>query len=103
VITIGWTSRSQSPEYAGVTLGQHIGCDLAGVAVDGQVQLAPLPTRPAVLLSIPLALAEQLQAGAVQHKVDWPSAGPDTRLPACERLATAAHRRMIRDEQRQPE
>ena len=38
---------------------------LASVSIDGEMQFAPGPARPAVLLLIPLALAEELQAGAV--------------------------------------
>ena len=68
-----------------VPFGQHMGCDLARVGIDGKVQLAPLPPRPAMLLGIPLALAEQFQPCAVQHEVDRASAGLDTRLPPCER------------------
>src|SRR3712207_9121384 len=43
--------------------------DLAGLGIDGDVDLAPGPARPAVLLLVPLALAEQLQAGAVDHQM----------------------------------
>ena len=53
----------------GAVVGQHAGDDLAGVGVHGDVELAPGPARPAVLLLVPLALAEQLQAGAVDHQV----------------------------------
>ena len=87
----------------GVPLGQHVRCDLAGVCVHGQVKLAPGAGRPAMLLGVPLALAEQFQARAVQHEVDRASTGQHTRLPSCERPAAAAQRRMVRDRQRQPE
>jgi len=34
-------------------------CDLSGAGIDGEMQLASLPARPAMLLGIPLALAKQ--------------------------------------------
>jgi len=60
-------------DIVGVTLGQHVGRDLACVGIDSEVQLAPFAARPAVLFSIPLALTEQLQTRAVQHQVDRPA------------------------------
>ena len=50
-------------------VGQHAGDDLAGAGIDRDVELAPGPARPAVLLFIPLALAEELQTGAVDHQL----------------------------------
>ena len=47
----------QGRQLAGVigpVVGQHAGDDLAGVGVHGQVQLAPGPARPAVLLRVAL-------------------------------------------------
>ncbi len=70
--------------------GQHVRGDFARVGIDGEMKLAPLPPRSAVFLGIPLALAEQLQACAVQHEVDWASTGLDTRLPPCERPSAPA-------------
>jgi hypothetical protein len=99
------------PAQAGPALGPHRrrdprsahACDLARVGVHGKVELAPGSARPAMLLGIPLALPEQLQAGAVQHQMNRAGAGPDTRLPACERPAAAARRAVVRDGQSQPE
>src|SRR4051794_29475204 len=50
-------------------VGQRAGDDLASVGIDGEMQLAPGPGRPAVLLLNPLTLAEELQPGAVDHQV----------------------------------
>jgi len=80
-----------------VALGQHVRGDLSCVGIDGKVQLAPLPARPAALFGIPPALPEQLQARAVQHKVDRAVAGGDTRLAARERPAAAAERAMTKN------
>jgi hypothetical protein len=62
-------------DIVGKTLGQHVCCDLAAAGVHGQMQLAPLPARPAMFLSVPFALAEQFQACAVQRKVDRANTG----------------------------
>jgi hypothetical protein len=43
-----------------------------------------------VLGRIPLALTEQLEAGAVQHKMHWAIAGAATRLAAGERSSPPA-------------
>ena len=86
-----------------MTLGQHVPCNLACVGIDGQVKLAPLPPRSTVLFGIPLALAEQLQACAVQHEVDRASADLDTRLASCERPSAPAQRAVVRHGQNQPE
>src|SRR5215218_4594790 len=40
----------------GGVVGQEAGDDLAGIGADGEVQLAPGPARPAVLLRIPTRL-----------------------------------------------
>jgi hypothetical protein len=52
---------------------------MGGYLPDGDVhremELSPGSELPAVLLGIPLTLAEQLQASAVQHEVDRVSAG----------------------------
>src|SRR4051794_18425125 len=50
-------------------VGQRAGDDLASVGIDGEMQLAPGPGRPAVLLLNPLTLAEELQPGAVDYQV----------------------------------
>lgn len=59
----------------GKTLGQHVCCDLAGAGVHGRMQLAPLPGRSAMFLSVPFALAKQFQAYAVQRKVNQANTG----------------------------
>ncbi len=87
----------------GVTLGQHVGCDLARASIHGQVELAPLPAQSAVLLGIPFALAGQFQARAVQRQVDWASAGQHTRLAPRERPTAPGQRRVVRNGQSQPE
>ena len=87
----------------GRALGQHVGRDLAGVGVNGQVQLQPAPFGPAVPLGIPFALAEQLQAGAVEHQVHGATACSDTGLSASKGLAAAGQRRVVRPGQGVPE
>src|SRR4051794_15215907 len=56
-----------------VPLGTARTCPLASIiasaGIDGEMQLAPGPRRSTVLLLIPLALAEEFQAGAVDHQV----------------------------------
>src|SRR3954470_16269383 len=42
-------------------VGQHAGDELAGIGIDGDMELAPGPARPTVLLLVPLALAEELE------------------------------------------
>ena len=54
--------RRHLGRVVGVALGQHVGCDLAGDSVHGEMQLPPSPARPAVLLCVPLTLPEQFQA-----------------------------------------
>lgn len=53
-----------------MTLGQNMGGDLAGVGVHSDVELAPSPADTPMFLRVPLALAKQLQASAVQHEVN---------------------------------
>jgi hypothetical protein len=53
----------------GLVARQDAGGDLARAGIESEVELAPGATRPAVLLFLPLALAEQLQPGAVDHQV----------------------------------
>jgi hypothetical protein len=66
------------------------------------MELAPGPARPAVLLLIPLALAEELQAGAVDHQVQR-AVRDDLGLPPGEAAATAAQCRVVGDAQLLPE
>src|SRR3954454_24507744 len=69
--------------------------DLTSVVsgIDGEMQLAPGPARPAVLLLIPLALAEELQAGAVDHQVH--RAVRDDLRSAPRKATTAPARRCV--------
>jgi len=67
-----------------VAIGQHVGGNLAAAGVHGEVKLAPLPAGPPVFLRVPLALPEQLQAGAVQHEVHRPVVPGSTMLPSGE-------------------
>src|SRR5918993_1155889 len=62
---------------------------ISGVGINGQMQLAPGPAGSAVLLVIPLALLEQLEAGAVEQQVQgaaWeevrPAIGKGATAPA---------------------
>ncbi len=86
----------------GIIVGQQAGDDLAAAGVHGKVQLAPGATRPAVLLLIPFALAEQLQAGAVNHQMQR-AVRDDLRLPSGKAAAAPAQGRVVRDAQRLPE
>ena len=84
-------------------LGQNVGGDLASVGVHGKVELAPLPPRATVLLGVPLALPEQLQAGAVQHEMHGPFVPGNTRLTTSEGATTPGQGGMIRDGQLEAE
>jgi hypothetical protein len=53
----------------GFLAGQHTRDDLARFGINGQMQLAPGPAGSAVLVTIPLALSEQLQARAVEQQM----------------------------------
>src|SRR3954453_9897548 len=66
------------------------------------MQLAPGPSRPAVLLLILLALAEQLQAGAVDRQVRR-AVRDDLRAAPSEATAAAAQCGVVRDTQLLPE
>src|ERR1700739_2008317 len=73
------------------------------VGINPEVQLAPPPTRPdTVFLVEPFALAINLEAGAVDQKVQWlrtiDSLGQDGQT-----AAATAQRRMIRDGNLDPE
>src|SRR3954452_19159753 len=86
----------------GSIVGQDAGDDLAGAGIHGEVQLAPGSARPAVLLLIPLALAEQLQASAVDHQVQR-AVRDDLGLPPGKAAAAAAERGMVGNTQLLPE
>jgi len=76
-----------------------VGGDLASVGVHSKVELTPLPARATVLLGIPLALPEQLQAGAVQHEVHGPVVPDNPGLAAGEGPTAPGKRGVIRDGQ----
>jgi hypothetical protein len=52
-----------------IVAGQHAGDEFAGIGVKSEMQLAPGPSGPAMLLLIPLTLTKQFQPGAVHHQV----------------------------------
>ena len=55
-------------DVAAILVCQDVRHDLTRFGIDSQMQLAPLPWLAAVLLGIPLALTEDLQAGAVDYR-----------------------------------
>ena len=62
--------------------GQLAGEDFAALGIDREVEFAPRPLSPgAVRLRQPLARAEDLQPGRVDHDVHRPAA----RLRSCQR------------------
>jgi hypothetical protein len=67
------------------------------------MQLAPVPTCSAVLLGIPLALTEQLQAGAVEHEVSGAVMPGSARLTIGESATTPGQGCVVRDGQLEPE
>lgn len=77
-------------DIARILAGQDMRHDLAGRCIDGQMQLALLLGHAAVLLGIPLALPEHLQAGAVEHDMNGPVVLCSTRLPSRESTAATA-------------
>jgi hypothetical protein len=52
-----------------IVAGQHAGDEFAGLAVKSEMQFAPGPSGPAMLLLILLTLTKQFQSGAVDHQV----------------------------------
>lgn len=52
-----------------IVAGQHAGNEFASIGVKSEMQLAPGPSGPAMLLLIPLTLTKQFQSGAVDHQV----------------------------------
>ena len=64
-----------------VPLGQNVGGDLAGAGVHGNVELAPLSAGTLMVLRVPLALPEQLQASTVEHGVHGPVVPDSPGLP----------------------
>src|ERR1700722_15081484 len=73
------------------------------VGINPEVQLAPSPTRPdTVFLVEPFALAINLEAGAVDQKVQWPCP-IDSLWQDGQPAAATAKRRMIRNGNIDPE
>ena len=62
-----------------------------------------MPTGAAVLVRVPLALAEQLQASAVQHEVNRTGMRGHPRLATGDAAATLGERRVVRHSQIEPE
>ncbi len=87
----------------GAAVGQHVGGDLTGAGGHGEMQLAPVPSGPAVLGGISLTLAEQLQTHAVQHEVDRARVRQRPRTPAGRRPSTPAERGVVRIRQIEPQ
>ena len=77
-------------DVAAILVCQDVRHDRTRFGVDSQMQLAPPPWLAAMLLRIPLALTEDLQAGAVQHDVNRPVMADSTRLASGEAAATPA-------------
>jgi len=69
--------------------------DLARAGINGEKQLAPVPACSAVLLGIPLALTEQLQPGAVEHKVNGAIMPGGARLTIGEPATTPGQRGVV--------
>ena len=63
--------------------------------VHAKVELAPLSPGATVLLRVPLALSEQLQAGAVQHQVQGTVVAGNARLATGEGATTSGERGVI--------
>src|SRR3984957_20146192 len=73
------------------------------VGIDAEMQLAPSPARPdTVFLVEPFALAVDLEAGAVDQKVQWLRM-IDSFWQDGQTAAATAKRRMIRDGNMDPE
>ena len=75
-------------------VGQHADDNLAGTGINADVELPPEPAGASMLLFIPLALAKQLEAGAIDHQVQravWNGRGPASDKAA----ATAAERGVV--------
>ncbi len=75
--------------------GENVGGNLASVGIHGEVELAPLPPGAAVLLRVPLSLAEQLQAGAVEHQVHGAVVAGNPRLATGEGPTRPGERSVI--------
>src|SRR5918998_1216476 len=66
-----WADLRGIALFAGGQLG---GEDLAAPGIDREMELAPRPpAAPAMPLHLPFARAVDLQAGGVDHDVDWPT------------------------------
>ena len=86
---------------AEIVTGQD-GCgDFAGVSVKSEMQFAPEPPGPPMLLLIPFTLAKQFQSGAVDHQVHG-AVRRRMRLPSGKVSATPAQGGVVRNEQIEP-
>jgi hypothetical protein len=82
-------------DVAAILVCQDVRRDLTRFGVESQMQLAPLPWLATVLLGIPLALTEDLQARAVQHDVNRSVMADSTRLASGEAAAAPAQGRVV--------
>ena len=81
---------------AHVLMGHQRGADLAGVRVHRQMDLAPSAALgPTVLAHLPFAFAIELQAGTVDHQVQWLASAPH-RQHNLQSLCAARQRRVMR-------
>src|SRR3954447_20384547 len=76
--------------------------DLAALCIEGDVQFSPGSRCSAMLLLLPLAAAEQLQAAAVDDKMQG-AVGHDPRSLAGEATTAAGQGGVIRDGEIKPE
>ena len=82
-------------DVAAILVCQDVRHDLTRFGIDSQMQLAPPSRLAAVLLGIPLAWTEDLQARAVQHDVNRPVMADSTWLASGEAAAAPAEGRMV--------
>ncbi len=82
---------------------QHVRGDLTGTGVDGEMQLAPAPSRPAVLDRIPFTLPEQLQTLLSNARWIGPGLGSTRGHRPAKRPSPPVERGMVRNRQIEPE
>ena len=82
---------------------QHVRGDLTGADVDGEMQLAPAPSRPAVLDRIPFTLPKQLQTPLSNARWIGPGLGSTRGHRPAKRPSPPAERGMVRNRQFEPE
>ncbi len=90
-------------DVAGILVCQDVRHDLTRFGIDSQMRLAPPSRLAAMLLGLPLALTEDLQARAVQHDVNRSVMAGSTRLASGEAVATPAEGRMVGHGDLQPQ